>query len=80
MKDLIREILSINIKSVDFLKEQIRMESEASSMYLAMASWWDQQGFTHCSKFFYDQSNQESAHMLKIVKFINDNGRIAYSP
>jgi len=80
MKDLIRGNLSINIKSIDLLNEQIKMEFEASAMYLAMASWCDQQGFMHCANFFYEQSNHEREHMLKIFKFINENGGIAYSP
>jgi ferritin len=80
MKDLVRENLSINITSVDLLNEQIKVEFEASAMYLSMASWCDQNGFTKSSKFFYEQSNEEREHMLKIFKFVNDNGGIAYSP
>ncbi len=80
MDSLIRENLSINIKVIDLLNEQIKMEAKASAMYLAMASWCDQQGFDHSAKYFYDQSEEEREHMLKIFKFINDNGGIAYSP
>jgi ferritin len=80
MKDLIRENLSINVKSVDLLNEQIKMEFEASAMYLSMASWCDQKGFEKSAKFFYEQSSEEREHMLKIFKFVNDNGGIAYSP
>ncbi|WP_340063299.1 ferritin [Ascidiimonas aurantiaca] len=80
MENLIRENLSINVKIIDLLNEQIKMEAKASATYLAMASWCDQQGFDYSAKFFYDQSNEEREHMLKIFKFINDNGGIAYSP
>jgi ferritin len=80
MKNLIRENLSINIKSVDLLNDQIKMEFEASAMYLSMASWCDQKGYIKTAKFFYNQSSEEREHMLKIFKFINDNGGIAYSP
>ena len=80
MEDLIRESLSINIKIIDMLNEQVKMEAKASAMYLAMASWCDQQGFDHSAKFFYDQSEEEREHMLKIFKFINDNGGMAYAP
>ena len=45
-----------------------------------MASWCDQHGFDHSAKFFYDQSSEEREHMLKIFKYINDNGGMAYSP
>ncbi|NQY07402.1 MAG: ferritin, partial [Flavobacteriaceae bacterium] len=80
MEDLIRESLSINIKIIDMLNEQVKMEAKASAMYLAMASWCDQQDFDHSAKFFYDQSEEEREHMLKIFKFINDNGGMAYAP
>lgn len=80
MEDLIRENISINIKVIDLLNEQIKLEATASSKYLAMASWCDQQGFDHSAKFFYDQSSEERDHMLKIFKFINDNGGVAYAP
>lgn len=80
MENLIRENLSINVKIIDLLNEQIKMEAKASATYLAMASWCEQQGFDYSAAFFYDQSNEEREHMLKIFKFINDNGGIAYSP
>jgi ferritin len=80
MKDLIRENLSINIKTVDLLNEQIKMEFQASSMYLSMASWCDREGFMNSAAFFYEQSEHEREHMLKIFKFVTDNGGIAYSP
>ena len=70
MKDLVRENLSINITSVDLLNEQIKVEFEASAMYLSMASWCDQNGFTKSSKFFYEQSNEEREHMIKLFSYI----------
>ena len=80
MDQLIRENLSINIKTVDLLNEQIKREARASAIYLAMASWCDQNGFEHSARFFYNQSDEEREHMLKIFKFINDNGGNAFSP
>ncbi|MEI6865895.1 ferritin [Flavicella sp.] len=80
MENIIRENLSINIKVIDLLNEQIGRESRASSVYLAMASWCDQNGYDFSAAFFYNQSNEEREHMLKIFKYINDNGGIAYSP
>lgn len=80
MENLIRENLSIDIKIIDLLNEQIKMEAKASFMYLAMASWCDQKGYEYSAKLFYDQSEEERQHMLKIFKFINDNGGIAYAP
>lgn len=80
MENLIRENLSINIKVIDLLNDQIKMEAKASATYLAMASWCDQHGYDHSATFFYAQSSEEREHMLKIFKYINDNGGMAYSP
>ena len=70
MENLIRENLSINIKVIDLLNDQIKMEAKASATYLAMASWCDQHGYDHSAKFFYAQSSEEREHMLKIFKYI----------
>lgn len=40
--------------------------------YLAMASWADAEGFNGISEFFYNQSEEERIHMVKLVKFLNE--------
>ncbi|MDT0690720.1 ferritin [Salegentibacter sp. F188] len=80
MKDLVRQKLSIHVEIMDLLNKQIEKEAHSSSAYLAMASWCDQNALTNSAKFFYEQSSEEREHMLKIFKFINDNGGTAYSP
>ncbi len=80
MKDLVRQKISINIDIMDLLNEQIAMEADASASYLAMASWCDQHALTHSAEFFYDQSAEEREHMMKIFRFVNDNGGAALSP
>ena len=80
MKDLVRQKLSINVEIMDLLNEQIQKEAHSSSAYLAMASWCDQNGLTGSAEFFYKQALEEREHMMKIFKFINDNGGTAYSP
>ena len=80
MKDLVRQKLSINVDIMDLLNEQIQKEAHSSSAYLAMASWCDQNGLPHSASFFYKQSLEEREHMMKIFRFINDNGGTAYSP
>lgn len=80
MKDLVRQKLSIHVEIMDLLNKQIEKEAHSSSAYLAMASWCDHNALTNSAKFFYDQSSEEREHMLKIFKFINDNGGTAYSP
>lgn len=80
MKDLVRQKISINVDIMDLLNQQITKEAHSSSAYLAMASWCDQNGLTNSAGFFYKQSEEEREHMLKIFRFINDNGGTAYSP
>jgi ferritin len=65
-------MLSQNIESA--LNEQVRIEAESSQTYLSMASWAETHGLEGISKFMYAQSDEERAHMLKLVKFINERG------
>ncbi|UGU18010.1 ferritin [Sinomicrobium kalidii] len=80
MKDLVRQKLSINVDVMDMLNEQIAREAHSSSIYLAMASWCDHSALNNSAHFFYEQAKEEREHMMKIFKFINDNGGMAYSP
>lgn len=80
MKDIVRQKLSINVEIMDMLNKQIEKEAISSSAYLAMASWCDHNGLVNSAGFFYEQSSEEREHMLKIFKFINDNGGTAYAP
>lgn len=80
MKDLVRQKLSIHVEVMDLLNEQIKQEAHSSSVYLAMASWCDHNGLNNSASFFYEQSLEEREHMMRIFKFINDNGGTAYSP
>ncbi|MEI6866149.1 ferritin [Flavicella sp.] len=58
------------------LNDQIKYEAAASMQYLAMASWADNAGFSGVAEFFYAQSEEEKAHMTKLVKFVNERGGI----
>ena len=80
MKDLVRQKIAINVEVMDLLNTQIAREAESSSAYLAMASWCDQHGLGNSAEFFYKQSLEEREHMMKIFRFINENGGTAYSP
>lgn len=80
MKDLVRQRLSINVDVMDLLNGQIAKEAHSSSIYLAMASWCDHNALENSAEFFYEQSKEERDHMMKIFKFINDNGGMAISP
>jgi len=80
MEVSLRRQMILNVEIVDLLNEQIAMEMKASSKYLAMASWCDQRELRNSAKLFYDQSEEERGHAMKIFKFINDNGGSAMSP
>ncbi len=62
------------------LNKQIEMEAFASAYYLAMASWCDQKGFEGSAEFFYNQSEEERMHMVKIFRFVNEAEGRAVSP
>lgn len=64
----------------NLLNDQIKYEAAASMQYLAMASWADNAGFSGVAEFFYAQSEEEKAHMAKLVKFINERGGKATIP
>lgn len=80
MKDIVRQKIGINVDVMDLLNEQISKEAHSSSTYLAMASWCDHNGLTYSAEFFYKQSTEEREHMLRIFRFVNENGGTAYSP
>lgn len=80
MKDLMRikSLLSTEVEML--LNSQIKKEAHSSSLYLAMASWCDQQGFDGSSDFFFTQAEEERMHQLKLFKYILDMGGHAVSP
>lgn len=80
MKDIARQQLSIQVESMDLLNGQIKMEAHASAAYLAMASWCEQNGFFTSAKFFFQQSEEEREHMMKIFRFLVDVGGNPISP
>lgn len=66
---------------LDALNHQVAMEAESSQAYLALASWADAQpGLNGVAEFFYQQSDEERMHMIKLMKFINDRGGFAVIP
>jgi len=62
------------------LNKQVKIESDSSQIYLAMASWAEIQGFEGIATFMYNQSDEERTHMLKLVKYINQRGGNAVIP
>ena len=56
------------------LNDQILKEAESSQLYLAMAVWAEVEGYSGVAEFLYAHSDEERAHMLKLMKFINERG------
>ena len=72
--------MTINEEIYAVLLEQVKMEAVSSASYLAMAGWCDQNGYDNSADFFYEQSDEERAHMLKLFHYISDMGGTAISP
>lgn len=63
------------------LNNQVKLEAASSQAYLAMAVWSEiQPGLDGVAEFFYQQSDEERVHMLKLVRFINERGGFAAIP
>jgi len=63
------------------LNNQVKLEAASSQAYLAMAVWSEiQPGLDGVAEFFYQQSDEERTHMLKLIRFINERGGFAAIP
>jgi ferritin len=63
------------------LNKQLKHEAMSSQIYLAMASWADiQPGLQGVTEFFYQQSEEERQHMLKLMMYINERGGFGIVP
>ena len=62
------------------LNSQLKLEANASMQSLAMASWAEINGYNGVASFFYNQSEEEKTHMLKLIKFVNERGGTAVIP
>ncbi|MBK7886619.1 MAG: ferritin [Bacteroidetes bacterium] len=70
----------ISKKIEKLLNQQIDLEADSSSFYLAMASWAERSGYNGVSAFLYRHSDEERLHMLKLIKFVNERGGAALIP
>lgn len=70
----------LNKRVEEALNSQLVMEAFSSHYYLAIASWAESNGLNGTSEFFYEQSDEERMHMLRLVKFINERGGRAIIP
>ena len=60
------------------LNDRIRVEAESSQIYLAMACWAEVKGLEGVAGFMYSQSDEERAHMLKLIRYVNERGGHAH--
>ncbi len=61
----------------EILNKQLKKEAYSSQLYLAMASWTENQGLEGSADFLYMHSDEERQHMLKLLKYINERGGTA---
>jgi len=62
------------------LNKQIEKEGYSSNLYLAMASWAENQGYKGIAEWLYAQSEEERMHMLKFIAYINERDGKAKIP
>lgn len=61
-------------KIEDICNRQVEREGYSSNLYLAMASWAENNGYNGVAAWLYAQSEEERGHMLKFIKYINERG------
>ncbi len=64
----------------EILNSQVSLEAQSSSLYLSIGIWAETKGYHGVADFFYSHSEEERAHMLKLIKFINERGGKARIP
>lgn len=57
------------------LNEQIGHEFEAMLQYVALAAWLESETLPELSGYFSTQAEEERAHALKMIKYLNDTGQ-----
>ncbi len=63
----------LNKKVEELLNRQIEREEYSSNLYLSMAVWAETNGYAGISAWLYAQADEEREHMLKFIKYVNDN-------
>jgi len=67
-------------KIEDICNRQVEREGYSSNLYLAMASWAENNGLSGVAQWLYTQADEEKIHMLKFIKYINERGSKAVMP
>lgn len=61
-------------KIEEILNTQMKMEADASRIYLSYGSWADSEGFAGIADFLFRHSSEERSHMVKVMNYIMDRG------
>jgi len=56
------------------IMQQVGNEFAASSQYLAIAVFFEQEAFGNTAKFFYKQAEEEKEHAMKLLKYVVETG------
>ena len=64
----------ISKKLAAALNAEVTLELFAHIQYLAMAHFFEKKSLDGLAAFFYDQAEEEKAHALKIVHYLNEAG------
>ncbi len=64
----------VSQKVVDAMNAQIQSEFGASTQYIAIAVYFDEEGLPDLAEFFYQQSVEERMHAMKFVQFLLETG------
>ena len=67
-------------KIEDICNRQIEREGYSSNLYLAMAAWAENNGFSGVAGWLYSQADEERLHLLKFIKYVNERGGKAVIP
>jgi ferritin len=57
----------------EILNKQTAIEADASHAYLALASWCEERNLPGIAEYFYAAADDERAHFLEMVKYINSH-------
>lgn len=70
----------LNKKIEEALNSQLKMEAFSSHYYLSIASWAENIGMNGIAEFFFQQSEEERMHMMRLLRFLNERGGKAIIP
>lgn len=80
MQDILKKHQILKEEIVTALNRQIKMEAHSSAAYLAMAAWCEVRGYDNSAEFFFEQSDEERKHQLKLFHYLCDMECHAISP